>query len=346
MSSRKFIVSGFVGTVALVTAGIWQFSQGTTELKQAESLVVAEQSNSATQTASPGQTPAAANQDQRTEMMMALSEGLRNRFGDQVHQPKIQIRVLEKMADFLKKMYGDQWQEHMELLVRLTFPEVAEQLLERFTKLMTYNEWVLDQKHVMQTLSDQEQRQVLWDKRRELFGEEAELIWQGQLRSEQVQDTLITLGQRDDLPMNQKINSYLQALNDIYQESGPGFIQKRQQEIMDRFLMLEGIQQDLHQMPADARHQHMRQLREAVGLDAGAIKRWDELDQVRDQRWQTGKQYMAERQKLQTQFQGPEFEKRVENLQNELFGVEADTMRAEEASGYFRFDGQQQFGLN
>jgi hypothetical protein len=49
---------------------------------------------------------------------------------------------------------------------------------------------------------------------------------------------------------------------------------------------------------------------------------------------------------LEATLQGEALETGIQQLQERMFGEEAEMIRNEEASGYFRYQGAQQLGLN
>ncbi|MBK8971600.1 MAG: hypothetical protein IPM37_09620 [Hahellaceae bacterium] len=284
--------------------------------------------------------------DRASDEMVALSAGLRDKYLTTITHAKIQVHVLEKMMDLLKSVYGADWPSHMEELIRLTFPEWAEALLLRFQNLQAYYEWSKDARFDLAAMSDQDRRQTMWERRKALFGDDALIIWQGQLRTEQMQDVVKSLNEATSMPLAEKMDTYFSQLQSIYQDEAPAAISRHRQEVMDHFLTVDAVQQNLHGLSADARHQHLRQLREKVGLDNDALNRWDQLDAERDQRWLKGKDYMQKRNKLAQTLVGAALDDKLQSLQNSEFGEEADIIRNEEASGYFRYEGEQQYGIN
>ena len=97
-------------------------------------------------------------------------------------------------------------------------------------------------------------------------------------------------------------------------------------------------------MAPEQRRQTMREVRKGLGLDDEALARWDELDRTRDQRWDGGARYMSERTALADTYSGEELELRVHELRVRYFGGEADTIRSEEQSGFFRFERERRWG--
>jgi len=88
-------------------------------------------------------------------------------------------------------------------------------------------------------------------------------------------------------------------------------------------------------------------LRTALGLKEDAIQRLEALDDKRAERFSAGEQYMTQRVALEKQLTGQSLELQVQALQNRLFGAdEAQFIRNEEASGYFRYKEKQIIGVN
>ncbi|HNE21248.1 MAG TPA: hypothetical protein PLF85_16130, partial [Turneriella sp.] len=80
-------------------------------------------------------------------------------------------------------------------------------------------------------------------------------------------------------------------------------------------------------------------------MDAAAVERWDALDSERENRWKSGKEYLAEREKLLKNSSGDSTEA-LNELRKKYFGAEADSIAAEEAEGHLRFQGEQRIGID
>jgi hypothetical protein len=104
-----------------------------------------------------------------------------------------------------------------------------------------------------------------------------------------------------------------------------------QQELMNHFLDLGSVQKELGTLPPEQRAESLRSIRKDMGLDDEALARWDELDKVRDTRWEVGSQYMSEREALAQQYSGPELETRLMELRSRYFADEAETVGAQRA---------------
>jgi hypothetical protein len=346
--NKLLLPIGVAGITALLVATWLLSDREPTPADVTQPTIPVETRNSNAETLKPAQpaTPASILDTTTAPKTTEFSQQLRAEFGATIHHAKVQIRALEKMIQALRERYGANWHGHIEDMIRLTFPELAELLLPRLQNLLSYNEWALAHREQIASMSEAERRQFTWAKRTELFGDDAEIIWQGQLRTERVQDVLIELNESTELPLDRKIDHYLEQFNTIYQEDAAQVLSNRRQEVMDQFLTIETVQSDLHALPEPERREHLRQLRSAVGMDEAALGRWDELDALRTERWRTGKQYLKERIQLEATLQGEALETGIQQLQERMFGEEAEMIRNEEASGYFRYQGAQQLGLN
>jgi hypothetical protein len=113
---------------------------------------------------------------------------------------------------------------------------------------------------------------------------------------------------------------------------------------MQNFVGLPAVQDELHALDAAARAAELENLRRSLGMDDEAIGRWRSLDAQRDTAWEAGERYMERRRALEQAHQGADLEARVEALRRETFGAEADTIGAEEQSGFFRFGHRRTIG--
>jgi lipase chaperone LimK len=137
---------------------------------------------------------------------------------------------------------------------------------------------------------------------------------------------------------------YREGLAEVYGDKVDAYLEKHRHQAMTRFFDLSSVQQELSAMTPDQRRQTMRELRQGMGLDEASLARWDELDRTRDQRWDGGARYMAERAALANTYSGEQLEQRVHELRVRYFGDEAETIRAEEQAGFFRFERERRWG--
>jgi hypothetical protein len=269
---------------------------------------------------------------------------LRERFGRIITNRHAQIKAIEKLIRYLMHFYPDDWRERVYDLLKEAFPDLADALYAQFEKLMRYNDWLREHRDELAVLPREERRDALWRKRFEVFGEDAYEIWAAALKNEQVHTALDTLRESPTGTVNDKLDFFLEVVRGSYGAQAEAFIEKRQTELMGQFLAVESVQDDLHAMSAAERQEQLRQIRRALGLDEAALQRWDTLDAERDRAWERGEQYLRERAAIVAASQGDQQQRRLHELQDRLFGPEAELIRAEESAGFYRFERRRVFG--
>jgi hypothetical protein len=276
-----------------------------------------------------------------------LATFMRERYGAKLKEPYIQVKMLENLMRYFQKRYPDRWEQELLAFLKKTFPEMYDALAATLRNRIDYEKWVRDNDAYLRGLDPKQRRAAVWDARNRLFGkEDAERIWASELRSQSVADALAALDAKAEATVTEKLSTYKQRLNEIYGEHTEVYLARHRQEMMDRFLDLSSIQQALTEMTPEQRSQHLRTIRKEIGLDDEALKRWDELDQTREVRWEAGARYMAEREALAKQLSGAELEAKLQGLRARYFGAEAEVIAHEEAAGFFRFERPRKWGRN
>lgn len=265
-------------------------------------------------------------------------------FGDGIANKRVQIKALEQVVAWLQKNYPDDWRDRLYAFLQQAFPGMADELFARFEQMETWNEWWKANRARLAELPAAERRAEVWDQRLRAFGDEAVEIWEESLRNEAVLDALEQVSRSPDTDVAEKLDTYLDAIEDAYGEDAARLIESRQTELMDRFLETPAVQDNLHALPSDQRRRELRRVREGLGMDEAALDRWDELDRARDTAWETGERYMDERQRLAESYEGDELIRRLDDLRVRTFGPDADVIRSEEEGGFFRFDHRRTFG--
>ncbi len=269
---------------------------------------------------------------------------LRAQFKSRIHDKYAQIKLLERLMAYLMAQYPEDWSLRFYAFLQQLFPELAAQLYAQFQKLAQYNDWLRENREALMRMSPQERRAALLAARQNAFGADAAEIWAAEARTAQIQDTLAGMNAGEGVPLADKFSSYLAAINSAYGEEAGAFIGARQTELMNSFLAVDAVQQDLHGMPAAERSAALRDIRRGMGMDEAALQRWDELDRERDTAWDSGQRYMAEREHIRDEYEGEEETEQLQRLQEQNFGDEAETIRAEEESGFHRYAHQRRYG--
>lgn len=271
---------------------------------------------------------------------------LQQKYANVIDQPAGQMRLLESLAKQLQTLYPDDWQERIYELLTVLFPDIADALYAKFIALEDYKVWMASNRNDLTGLSRQERQEAIWQKRKELFGDDAELIWAKALQQQQLRDRLDNINQQSAMPINDQLDQYITDINAVYGEQADRLFEQRKQQVVDMFLNLESVQNKLTQLDRATQADQLRSIRSQLGLDKAALDRWQTLDQQRADRWQQGENYMQKRQTILDQFQGAQRDEKLRTLQDSMFGAEAITIRNEEADGYFRYNGKQIIGRN
>ncbi len=340
MKQNKTFVLVAMGLTALAV-GIYQSqNQPTVMLNESNGLAQIGEAETRLDLAEKIRPPVSAAIDKKNEPdEKAIQTAFLEKFSSRISQPKGKIQFIDQLIRYLQKNYGAEWQTYFAQWVETIFPEQAELILAMHNTMQTYQQWLIDEKHSLAAMTPDERRRVTWETRRSLFGEDmANAIWQGSLQREQISASLSRLNEQTDLTFAEQAASYRQAIEAALGDQSDSFIQKHQQETIDRFLNTRAVQENLQTMPTTQRKAALAKLRSDMGMDEAAIERWEALDEQREARWAKGMEYMKQRAELDTEA--------LTKLQNELFGDEAEIIRNEESGGYFRFSRPQIIGLN
>ncbi|WNG51799.1 hypothetical protein F0U60_52595 [Archangium minus] len=272
---------------------------------------------------------------------------LRSRYGARIRDPHTQMRMLEQLMRHFQQLNPTGWEADLLALLQQAFPELYDELALRLRQRVGYEKWMKEHHAELRDKTNDERRAAIWQERNQLFGKDvAEKIWIAELRNQAVADSLKAIDALPNANVQERLAQYKQSLDKTYGEGAQAHVQTHQQELMNRFLDLGSVQQDLRAMTPDQRAASLRSIRKEMGLDEEALRRWEDLDRRRDVRWEVGSQYMSERELLAQQHSGPELEARLTELRSRYFADEAETIAQEEQSGFFRFTRPRQWGRN
>ncbi|QSP93556.1 hypothetical protein LPB19_10030 [Marinobacter salinisoli] len=281
------------------------------------------------------------------DALQEVRQTLQDRYGDRLNQPTAQIKLLEEMMRYLSGIDPEHWQENLLALLELWFPDHSSALTDKLTALLAYRDFMEQERYTLRTMGPEERRDFLWAKRQELFGDDAELIWQAEIRNHALAQSLKQINAANGSPVD-KARSYTDAIQQTYGDQASSVLEQRRQELTDRFLIQPSIQATLSQQSESERYRTLRTIRSELGMDEEALERWTELDQTRDQRWSKGEQYQAQRNAIVQSYEaGPERDAALDQAAKDIFGDGmAEVIRSEEATGYYRFDQERVYGQN
>ncbi len=332
---------------ALIGALAYQWSANDTPAAATAAMTSA-QETPAKESAPAQPTPApTADPPSRNDELEAFRERLLARFAGQLEHPGGQIRLLEELMRYLNQVDPEHWRESLSALLASWFPDKSEELLNRAEAMIAYQDFMEREQYTLRSMGPDERRAFIWAKRRELFGEAAGDIWQSELRNYSLGESLKNLDQQPG-PTLAKAEAYTRAIQDTYGEEAARVMERRRQELTDRFLSLASVQQSLHEQAPEKRYKTLRGIRQQLGMEEQALDRWDQLDRSRDDRWARGETYETKRQAIVEKYQpGPEREEALDNLSQDIFGEDmAAIIRDEEAAGYYRYRESRVYGQN
>ena len=275
-----------------------------------------------------------------------LGVSLQQRYGSKLAHPYWRLQVIESLKRYLMEKYPNDWLVRLKAMLKQFFPNDYDKLVASLEALESYNAWMAENKTSRVFSSKEERLRATWDKRLQLFGEDAKIIWQAQLQQEKVDATLQQLD-TPSLPLAAKVDRYVQTLVEVYGKTAIDPEKSHPVQQMEGLLTLNSVQDQLHSLPPEKRKEELHYLRSAMGLDTDTVKRWDELDAERAQRAAAGVSYMKERAALVKQYEGDALQLQIQSLQNRKFGSEeAQYIRNEEETGFYRYQERQQIGVN
>ncbi len=150
------------------------------------------------------------------EQMVAI---LRKHYGKNIKNKWVQIRLIEDLIRTLKDKYPDSWVSELYILLKATFPDLADEIFHRFEQYQEYQKWLEEERNKLYSLSPEERQNILWDKRYEIFGKDAaNEIWAGELRAQELKTSLKEIDQSTG-NLNDKLSQYRSSLQKIYREN-------------------------------------------------------------------------------------------------------------------------------
>jgi hypothetical protein len=269
---------------------------------------------------------------------------LREPYVKRIHEPAVQLAALEDIQSHLEGRFPWAWQGRMNATIGAVFPEDREELVSMYGRLSRYDTWLKSEWAALMGKPDR--HELLWKKRREIFGREADFIWAGELKSAGVLGNLDEIDKEKGFTITGKLTAFENEIRKAYGGDTDAYMDTRRQDLLEKFFTMPGVQAELKAMDHLTRRETLMIVRRAFGMDEETLARWEKLDMIRDRRWENGMAYMEERTRIIGAFQGEGRELRIRNLRERYFGAEAPVIAGEEQAGYFRFRAGRIHGLN
>lgn len=271
------------------------------------------------------------------------------RYGETIQDPAVQARFAGLRNEVLLA-YPDQGEAIFLRALWLAFPSFAQDILTLLARLQEYQQWLVDNDLQLRDMPVLTREGAKWQKRLQLFGPDAELIWADEKamwdeRKRAVQQAMETLNRASENSLDETLFQLQAAIEENYGSSWQGLVMDNG-VVANVFFGFESVQARLRALPQDQRQQQINRVRSSLGYSPEQVRRLAERDQRRNQRWDNGLAYMEERTALTRTLAGNELVAALADLQELYFRHEAVTIAQEEADGFFRYQRPRYFGRN
>ncbi|HUN54896.1 MAG TPA: hypothetical protein VMU29_07055 [Smithella sp.] len=273
-----------------------------------------------------------------------LVKALQKYYSKNISDKSVQANLIT-VRDFVISTHPKNGRELFYNIIRRAFPGYADEIMATLAKLDEYNRWLAENKtKVSQT--------VMEEKRKELFGDEAEKIWSGgmlamEARKVKMQNFMADLNKTGDMTLDEKLDKYQNALRDTYRDTPEGFYLDQKEMLSRIFFSIDSVQDKLKQMSPEERQQEINNVRAQMGMDERLIEQLAQQDAEHEQRWNVGLAYMQERNSVVENYSGAEQKEKLQELREKYFHNEANTIeREEDNDNFFRFQRPHIYGRN
>lgn len=274
---------------------------------------------------------------------------LLEQFGERIANKGVQAKLLDE-RDRLVEAHPDYGLALFAQAVAIAFPELRDEILAVVTKMAAYRDWLENAYLSLREMPALQREGQIWAKRKQLFGDDAEIIWADERIARAAQQQAIhaeleKLDQAHGITLDEAVFQLESAVTEIF---GNGL----ERQLISRGALaaslfgLDSVQSELKAMPAEDRQAAINRMRKKLGYSEEEVEALAARDQERNQRWQTGNAYMAERQALTQRYAGQQLEQELDALRSRYFENAASTIALEEESGFYRFNRPRVYGRN
>ena len=258
---------------------------------------------------------------------------------------------LSDLRDFVSKQYIDNGNSIFIMIISKAFPDRSSVILNVIDLMDQYDDWFVNNLLTLNEMNVIQRKNMIWNKRRELFGADAEIIWGHELESETnnsfaMQEVINSLDDAVDIDMNERLFILKSTIDEFVANEQEMELFSSSGLIANVFFNLNSVQSDLDAMPILERRKVISDARRTLGFPEEVISRLEERDAMLDKRWENGYQYMAEKDRLSKYLSGEELDIEMANLRDKYFGREAETILREENKGFYRFERPRLYGQN
>jgi hypothetical protein len=260
---------------------------------------------------------------------------VRQRVGQDIDRVPAQFAMLESLIRDLQQRFPDRWVENLHRILGAAFPGRDQELFNLSETIYQYQQYYRDNTERLNRMSQRERQAEVWNVRQVLFGGQAQEIWAREIKLRAAANLMNQIEADKSASWSARLETLRTGLAQVLGEDYNSVLQSQRAVFLERFL--KAIQSSLAEMAPSERRTALWRIRQTMGLDENALRRWEALDADRDRRWEAGRNYLNERQTILLHYSGQELEKRLDELRATHLGAEADTIKSEEASGYYRY---------
>lgn len=356
-----------IGLVACVAAGAWVFknsldtgnsasfsesaSTSFSENSPVQSLVPLLKGSDTLVDAQTSEQTLSAGQEQRPldSFELELIAKLQSSYDQSIDQLHIQASLIQVKA-FMMERYPGEGAIRFERVIREAFPDFSEAILMLIARLEQYNEWFASKQNELSTLSFEAQSAAIWDQRRALFGDDADLIWvqeKAELagRGNTIKAYIDDLDQNSSMSLDEKLYQLQATLAEQQLGSVQGMVTSPS-TVVQAFFSLQSVQTSLENLAPQERQEQINNIRRQSGFSEQRIEELAAQDAKKDERWNKGVAYMAQRESLSQTLEGEALQSALSDLRVEYFEHEAITIEREEADDFWRFKRPRIYGVN
>ncbi len=289
-------------------------------------------------------------ENDKNSVVDQLVKELKVTYSKTIGEKNTQIKLL-KVKNFILTLYPKDGEQLFYNILKMTFPKFADEIMTTLAQFEKYKLWLQDNEFELTKMADLEKQGKLWQKRKEVFGEDAMDIWSEEVlgfdeRRQDMHDTLSFLDNSQDTTINDKLEIYKNTLSETFEDSPEAYVLKTTDMLAKVFLGLDAVQQELKEMEPDQRQLEINHIRSEMGFSQDQIQNMEEMDKRKEQRWSNGLLYMEAREKINYEYEGQEREKQLNTLRKNYFKHEANTIALEEQDGFFRYERKRVYGRN
>jgi len=279
-----------------------------------------------------------------------LAAELKQYYGKTISEKSTQVMLL-RFKNFLAGLYPKDGESRFYAILKKAFPAFADEIMQTLKTMEQYHTWLEENESLLAGMNPLERQGALWDKRRELFGEDADIVWSEEVlayeeRKREMKDTIRMLDGSRDTTMDEKLALYKSTLSLAYVDSPEAYILENTGMLAKVFFSIDSVQEELAGLDPDQRKLEIARIRKEMGYTSEQIDELAAMDDYRSTRWENGLNYMDERNRITSEYTAAELDEQLSILREKYFKHEAKTIELEEKDGFFRFERKRYYGRN